>query len=30
VLAGEYEEDLLPLADVANGSTAALEITAEE
>jgi aerobic C4-dicarboxylate transport protein len=30
VLAGDYEEDLLPLADIANGSTAALEITAEE
>ena len=26
VLAGEYDEDLLPLADVANGSTAALKV----
>jgi aerobic C4-dicarboxylate transport protein len=30
VLAGYYEEDLLPLADLANGPTAALEVTAEE
>jgi len=29
-LAGYYEEDLLPLADLANGPTAALEVTAEE
>ena len=30
VLAGDYEEDLLPLADVADSSTAALKATAEE
>jgi aerobic C4-dicarboxylate transport protein len=30
VLAGDYEEDLLPLADVADSSTAVLKATAEE
>jgi aerobic C4-dicarboxylate transport protein len=30
VLAGDYEEDLLPLADVADSSTAALKVTVEE
>jgi hypothetical protein len=30
VLAGDYDEDLLPLADVANSSTAALKVTAGE
>jgi aerobic C4-dicarboxylate transport protein len=30
VLAGDYEEDLLPLADVEDSSTAVLQATAEE